>query len=227
MGVVTGSIATANTKDAAGLDRNRFLYDDQRSSCRSSAEPKNHFTQLNWNVRMNILPAFELKALSECKGGRLVRPLSHFGKEKFALVADLENNDRRALIMLQEDGPVFVIVEQPDQHHVLEYSGDLILELDQGGPFSSGFGGMYGQVGCMVHDGTRSLLNVRPGDIRWGPDIVQFNCQTFMLEYATNQSHSIAVFGKWKMYIGEMDGFREKWVRVADFEWSPPREPST
>ena len=174
---------------------------------------------------MNILPEFEIKALSDCKTGRLVRPLSHFGKEKFALVADIENSDRRVLILLLEDGPVFVIEDQPDYHHVLEYNGDLILELDQRGPFSAGFGEMYGQVGCMVHDGTRSLLNVRPADIRWGADVAQFNCQTFMLEYARNQSRNIAVFGKWQMYIGDMDGARENWVGVAGFEWSPPQEP--
>lgn len=174
---------------------------------------------------MNILPEFEIKALSECKAGKLVRPLSHFGKEKFALVADIENKQTRALILLQEDGPVYLIEEQPDQHHVLDYSGDLILEMDQRGPFSAGFGGMYGQAGCVVHDGTRSLLNVRPGGIRWGPDVAQFNCQTFVLEYAKNQSPYIAVFGKWQMYIGDMEGAREKWIRVASFEWSLPQEP--
>ena len=174
---------------------------------------------------MNILPEFEIKALSECKAGKLVRPLSHFGKENFALVADIENNHRRALILLQEDGPVFVIEDQSDHHHVLEYSGDVILELDQSGPFSAGFGKLYGQVGCMVHDATRSLLNVRPGDIRWGPGIAQLNCQTFVLEYANIQSPNVAVFGKWKMYIGDMQGARERWVKVVSFEWSPPQEP--
>ena len=81
------------------------------------------------------------------QGRKLVRPLSHVGKEKFALVADIEKNERRALILLQEDGPVFVTEDQPDHHHVLEFSGELILELDQRGPFSPGFGGMYGQAG--------------------------------------------------------------------------------
>lgn len=174
---------------------------------------------------MNILPKFKMNALSECNAGGLVRPLSHFGKGIFALVADIENNQHRALILLQEDGPVYAIENRPDQHRVLEYSGDLILELDQRGPFSAGFGEMYGQAGCVVHDGMRSLLNVRPGSIRWGPDVAQFNCQTFVLEHAKNQSPYVAVFGKWQMYIGDMEGAREKWVKVASFEWSPPQEP--
>ena len=176
---------------------------------------------------MNILPEFEIKALSECKAGKLVRPLSHIGKEKFALVADIENNHRRALILLQEDGPVFVIEDEPDNRHVLEYSGNLILELDQSGPFSAGFGKMYEQGGCMVHDETRSMLNVRPRDIRWDPGIAQLNCETFVLKYANSQSPNAAVFGKWKMYTGDVEGARERWVKVASFEWSPPQEPRT
>lgn len=172
---------------------------------------------------MNIIPEFEIKALSECKAGRLVRPLRQLGNGKFALVADLENNRRRVLVLLQEDGPVYVIEEQPDQHHVLEYGGDLIFELDQLGPYSSGFAEMYGEVGCMVRDGKRSLLNVRPWDPHFGPDIAQFNCQTFLLENVNAQSHNIAVYGKWQAYIGDMEKPRSEWIRMASFEWNPQR----
>ena len=166
---------------------------------------------------------FEIKALSECKSGQLVRPLRQLANGKFAIVADLDNNRRHALIVLQAEGPVYVIEEQPDQHYVLEYSDDLIFELDQLGPYSSGFAEMYGQVGCMVRDGARSLLNVGPQDPRFGSDIAQFNCQTFLLENVNTNSHNIAVFGKWQAYIGDLGKSREEWVRMASFEWNPQR----
>ena len=35
-------IATADANDASDLEPSRFPFDDQRSGCRGSAEPKNH-----------------------------------------------------------------------------------------------------------------------------------------------------------------------------------------
>ena len=172
---------------------------------------------------MHISPKFEVKALSECEAGKLIRPLRKFGDGIFALVANLENNRRRALILLEEDGPVYVIEEHPDQHHVLEYAGGLIFELDQFGPYSSGFGEMFGEIGCVVLDGTRLLLNVRPGNIRFAFDIMHFNCQTFLLENVNVQSHNVAVFGKWQVYIGDTKRSRDEWVKMASFERVPLR----
>lgn len=172
---------------------------------------------------MIISPDCEIKPLSECDAGKLVRLVNHWGDGEFALVADLENGEGRALILFQEGTPVYLIDNNPAQLKVLAYSSDLIFEVDQHGPYEHNIRELYETSGCVILEGTRWLLNVREPNPEFRPHRAQYDFETFQLVEVSREINNIAIFGRWSLYLGDRDTLREERVSIAAFEWKSPQ----
>lgn len=172
---------------------------------------------------MIILPDCEIKPLSECEAGKLVRLVGHLGSGEFALVADLKDQNGRALVLFQEGPPVFLIESDPARLKVLAYNSDLILEVDQNGPYEPVIRELYEAAGCLIHEGTRWLLNVweaNSGIMRYR---AQYDFETSQLVEVSRELRNIATFGKWSLHLGERSSLREDRIKIAAFEWKPPQ----
>ncbi len=173
---------------------------------------------------MIILPDCEIKPLSECEAGKLVRLVGHWKNGEFALVADLKDGKGRALVLFQEGAPIFLIEKNPAQLKVLAYSSDLILEVDQHGPYETTIRELYETSGCVIRERTRWLLNVQNGLPQLQYHRAQYDFETFQLVEVSGELNNFVIFGKWSLYLGELDTLREERIKIAAFEWKPPQE---
>ena len=151
---------------------------------------------------MIILPDCEIKPLSECEAGRLVRLIGHLKDGEFALVGDLENSEHRALILFQEGAPVYLIEKEPAKVKVLAYSSDLIFEVDHHGPYEPVVQKMYEASGCVIREGTHWLLNVQAPNNQFRLQRAQYDMDNFQLVGVSHEIQNIAIFGKWSLYLG-------------------------
>src|SRR3546814_10434822 len=112
---------------------------------------------------MAVSPACQIKRLSDCEAGQMVRLVGHFGQGDFGLVADLKNaKGGRALIVFEEDKPQgWVVVEKAETLKVLAYDSVWALDIDPHGTYESNIRTMYDKAGGIIREGSRCLLNVR------------------------------------------------------------------
>ena len=170
---------------------------------------------------MIILPDCEIKPLSECNAGQLVRLIGHLKDGEFALVADLENRKDRALVLFQEGAPVYLIESEPEQIKVLAYSSDLIFEVDHHGPYEPIVQRMYETSGCVIREGTHWLLNVQEANNHFRIQRAQYDLKIFQLVEVSQELKNIAIFGKWSLYLGGRETLRKDRIRISTFEWAP------
>ncbi len=166
---------------------------------------------------MIILPDCEIKPLSGCEAGKLIRLVNNYSNGEFALVADLNEGKGRALVQLQKGAPVYLILDQPAQLNVLASSSDVIFEVDQHGPYYFIDQGRHDISGCVICIGTRWLLDVQKSNQQFRTTRKQYDLKTFRLVEVSGEYLNIAIFGKWSLSLRSRDTLREKQIKIAAF----------
>lgn len=175
---------------------------------------------------MLVKPDCQLKPLSECDAGKLVRIVGQRYSGEFALVADANEKKERALILLKkEHGPQFFIESHPDQLIVLAYNERVILEVDHHGPFEPRARHLYEMPGCLIRESTRWLLNVVPvANARFRFDRAQYDLEASKIVQVSDELTNIAIFGQWSIYLGDEDAPREDRIMIATFKQERPKD---
>jgi hypothetical protein len=168
---------------------------------------------------MLVLPECDIRPLNDCPPGAALRLLSHGGQ--FAIVGDGDDSEYRVLITFEADGPSLEFVEKSDTFKVLCFTGDCILDVDQRGPFEPPLRTMYEKPGCLIREPSRWLLNVRLARSSRRYERAQFDLTNHkVLPRISDRLNNIAVFGAWKLYLGQHDRPREEWTEIAAHAWS-------
>lgn len=170
---------------------------------------------------MFVTPDCAIKPLSECDAGKLVRIVGHRYSGEFALVADVNEEKERALILLKEHGPQYVIENNPDQLKVLAYNESVILEVDHHGPFEPRARHLYEMPGCLIRESARWLLNIEPANDRFRFDRAQYDLEAYKIVQVSDELTNIAIFGQWSIYLGDKDAPRENRILIATFKQEP------
>ena len=171
---------------------------------------------------MSIIPACEIRRLSDCDPGHLVRPLGHWPPAVFGIVGTIEDGTDSALLLFQKPKPTYVTEDQPDLVSVLDYGNCWLIEVDHDGPFESRSEHMYEIPGCLIREKSRWLMKVRSEDERFPPRHAQFDLTSFQLVRPGGVVDNIAVWGRWALYIGDEARNRDSWQKVIDYRYSPP-----
>ena len=143
------------------------------------------------------------------------------GVRAFCALGNSKDASSRALILFHEDGPVFCRVDEPtQQQYALEYCGETIFDVDHHGPYNSGYGDMFQASGCMIREPTGWRLNVRPQNERYGWQTVHYNYKTGQLEAPDMKTVNYVIFGKWQIFVGDVEKPCDEWTKMVSFEWA-------
>lgn len=168
---------------------------------------------------MSIYPECEIRLLNDCEPGQLVRLINFQCGGQFAITASLPDSDGRALIIFQDNKPVFLTVSASDQKRVLNYGDKWFLNVDHRGPFEAPANTMHEARGCLIREESCWLMNV---SLNGGRCARQLNLSNSQLGRVSSQLTGIAVFGKWTIYLGDRSQSPDLWTKIFDFEYKPP-----
>jgi hypothetical protein len=172
---------------------------------------------------MHIFPACSIKALSECEPNRLVRGIGHSGLAGFTgLVATVDHQpESRALIILDDGLPAYVVVQQPDSFQVLAFDVKPTLEVDPIGPFEAQAQTMFSAIGVVSRSKDRWLMRVREYYSDFRPRQGCLDLQNGTLINPIDQLSNVAFFGRWRVTMPAAVESSPP-IKVASFEWKEP-----
>lgn len=165
---------------------------------------------------MKVFPDCEIKMLSECSPGQLIRTL-YFGQEgDFSIVCKPPHEGKVGVVWVDGDMAIFDMYDDADMKMVLAYKGDLVWEVDQTGPFEPPNNKIFDMPGCFVIANDSSYLNV----IR--PDVIpktklQLNINDGSIGPYNERPRSSAIFCAWKLFLEDYDRPTENRVEIATF----------
>lgn len=165
---------------------------------------------------MSIYPECKIRFLNDCEPGHLVRLLDFQSGGQFAITASLPSGDDRALIIFQDNEPVFLTVSASDQKRVLNYGDNWFLNVDHCGPFEAPAQTMYEARGCLIREESCWLMNI---SLDGGRCARQLNLSNSQLGRVSSQLTDIAVFGKWAIYLGDRSQSPDLWTKIFEFEY--------
>ena len=169
-------------------------------------------------LSMIIFPECEIKILGECKPGEIVRIIQPHAAGQFALIASVVDSDGRALILVQEVAPAYVIIDDPKRYRVLSYPGELQLEVDQEGPFEPPVRRLYEMNGCLLRTCDSWRMNVQSAVGGGRRDQGQYDLNRAELANPRYDVNDVAIFGNWALYFGPPGAPREERLKIASFE---------
>ncbi|WP_435667815.1 hypothetical protein [Maritalea sp.] len=161
--------------------------------------------------------------MSKCKPGQVVRETGYRSEGRFALVADVPNSEKRALVFFEIDGPTYTIFEMDPSYMILAYGGTPIWEIDQFGSFETTPDKLYNANGCLVRDEGGYCMNVRNENTGYHRRPSRsFNLDVGTLEEFVEKFKNIAVFGTWRLFLHDEDLPFEDRIKIAEFSWIDP-----
>ena len=172
---------------------------------------------------MVIAPACEIKKLSECLPGTLVRIIGSWHSGKFAIVGSIRGSKDCALVFVCADVPKYVVVNDPAQLQVLAYSSDITIEVDHLGPFEPRARDLYDLAGCIICERNRWIMNVASAARELQFEQKQLDLGTFELCNRSQDIDNIATFGKWSLILEGPQKLRDERVTIMAFERQSPQ----
>jgi len=165
---------------------------------------------------MKIFPSCEVKVLSECLPGQLVRMLRSGLAHFYCIVCSTPMDGKVGIVWMDGNTAKFDMYDEADTEAVLAYNGELIWEVDQDGPFEPPIRKIFDQSGCLVVAQEARYLNVtRPDQI---PSIkLQLNLDDGSVGQYQERTRDAAIFGSWKLFLEDVDRPIENRTKIAEF----------
>lgn len=167
---------------------------------------------------MQIRPEFEPKSLDDCAHGHLVRPMGHYWRNDFAIVAGLTGEEGTALVFFSEAAPSFDVLGHPESIHVLDFGTDYILEVDHFGLCDPMPEKMFQAPGCLTRYPETWRLNLSDTTRDVAFSRVQFDFETKCIDKLSQNLNNMTTFGAWKLSLGRLDARREDLIPIYSFE---------
>jgi len=174
---------------------------------------------------MTVIPACEIRSLTDCQPGQLVRPLNYRGDPDFAILGTVDGADSLAFIFMRDQGATYSVFPPADHIRVLTFEDQWFIEVDHRGPFESRARDMYEAGSCLIREKSRWVLNVWTEDHHRPFERALFDLTSAELTYSAADINNMAVFGRWTLYLGDESAPRERWRKIAAYAWQPPEGP--
>lgn len=172
---------------------------------------------------MRISPACDVKPVSECEPGTLIRYLGH-GPSGWALVCNVVGQpDIKGAVNLGDDrSPSFSLFREPSSLQVLAFAEPPRLLVDMNGPSEPPFAELFEANGAIVRNSTGWFMNVfsEQGQRRQRGTL---DLETMTLVDDTERLNNTAVFAKWSLQLGQPRDRDEKPTEIFAFEWRTRR----
>lgn len=165
---------------------------------------------------MKIFPSCEVKMLSECSSGKLVRLLNFGQSDSYSIVCKSPNAGKVGVVWIDTNMVQFDEYEDADTLSVLEYNGDLVWEIDQQGPFEPPIRDIFEMSGSIVVTKDASYLNVIRSNSVPSTKLQLKISEGFVGPYR-EPMRDAAIFGSWKLFLEDAHRPIENRTKIAEF----------
>lgn len=165
---------------------------------------------------MNVFPICEVKMLSECEVGQLVRTLRTGYASNFSIVCEVPSAKKRGLIWFSDDHAEFSMFDDSETVSVLAYDGTLNWELDQTGPFEPPVKEIFNKPGCLIISQSGQYLNLQRAHAQLDAP-AQFSIVEGTVHPYQERLQDVAIFGAWRLFLEDADRPIEHRIEIAAF----------
>ncbi len=169
-------------------------------------------------VSTKIFPSCEVKMLSKCCSGQLVRMLRSDQAGCYAIYCKpLNPLGKVGIVWIEENIAKFKMYDKDETEieRVLAYHGDLIWEVDHNGPFELPGKKLSEMPRCLVIAEGAKYLNVTRTD-QTSEEILQLNLDDSSYR-PYKKSEDAAIFGSWKLFLEDSDRPIQNRTEIAAF----------
>lgn len=165
---------------------------------------------------MKIFPSCEVKMLSECLPGQLVRMLRSGLAHFYCIVCSTPMDGKVGIVWIDGNTAKFDMYDEADTEAVLAYDGDLIWEVNQDGPFEPPVKQIFEMSGCLVVAKGAKYLNVTRSE-QTPRTKLQLNLDDGSVGQYQERLRDAAIFGSWKLFLEDADRPIENRALITEF----------
>lgn len=169
---------------------------------------------------MRIFPAAEVKPLSECEPGQLVRGLEYRDDGCCGIVFDAVDSTRnlRGVVFLRQNSPQYEVDDFPEDYYVLCYSDEILVEVNQNGSHQNRHDQLMEMSGVIVFTKEGPLLNVESNGGHFPyRNRKQLNLKSGILAPHRGHQGKAMVFGSWTLSLLDLSHTSNRVTQMVSY----------